>query len=150
MTISICAHIAILRATCTGLFLKSFSTYSATRGAAIRSGSEPPMSRHASLQMGQNIMAECTRHQASLAGYQSFHPPSTLQSVSQLHKSFSLFLLCCPQTQNTHLVFTGFYGLSNLQGLYGKKTKKKNKSMKTLLLSNPNENIIQAAIQTAK
>lgn len=150
MTISICAHIPILRATCTGLFLKSSSTYSATRGAAMRSGSEPPMSRHASLQMGQNTMAESARHQASLAGSQSFHPPSTLQSVSQLHKSFALFLLCCPQTQNTHLVLTGFYmGLSNLQGLYGKK-EKKNRSMKTLLLANPNENIIQAAIQTAK
>lgn len=145
-----CAHITTFRATCTGLFLKSSSTYSATRGAAIRSGSEPPMSRQASLRMGQNTMAESTRYQASLAWYQSFLPPSTLQSISQLHESFALFFICCPQTQNTHLVFTGFYmGLSNLQGLH-EKERKKNKRMKTLSLANAHENIIQAAIKTTE
>lgn len=127
----------------TGLFLKSSSTYSATRGAAIRSGSEPPMSRHASLQMGQSTMAEAAQEQTSRAGYWSFHPPSTLQSISQLHETFPRFLLRCPQPQNTHLMFTGFQmGLSNLQGLSlegGKKT-----SMRTLFL-NPNSNTIHKA-----
>lgn len=93
--------------TFTGLSLKRAWVYSATRGAAIRSGSEPPMSRHATLKRGEKRVDE-ERLSDKTSPWRNY-PPATLQSISELHQPPSLCLICSPQPQDTHLAVSGFH-----------------------------------------